>query len=204
MSYDTDQARLVDRIQARSFYQAKVAGAQFISIAWVAKKLKRSKTWVKSNWKKEPRDCSPDFLNCGPPEILSQESKEVIGQSFCHQRGSCRELAKEILARWRKKRSKDTIHRFIRKSGYRPFHVVSKPLKTNLNRDNRLFLAEFVKDYDEADFLNFAFSNEFFLFTRLGSQIIRTIEFGHWTLAKSMIPKDFDLWLKTPIASDYS
>jgi len=49
MSYDTDQARLVDRIQARSFYQAKVAGAQFISIAWVAKKLKRSKTWVKSN-----------------------------------------------------------------------------------------------------------------------------------------------------------
>jgi len=127
--------------------------------------------------KKDPRDCFSDFSNCGRPEILSQESKEVIGQSFCHQRGSCRELAKEILARRRKKRSKDTIHRFIRKSGYRPFHVVSKPLKTNLNRDNRLFLAEFVKDYDEVDFLNFAFSDEF-LFTRLGSQIIRTIKFG--------------------------
>jgi len=40
--------------------------------------------------------------------------------------------------------------------------VVSKPLKTDLNRENRLFLAEFVKDYDEADFLNFAFSDEFF------------------------------------------
>ena len=73
-------------------------------------------------------------------------------------------MAKEILARRGKKRSKDTIHRFIRKGGYRPFHVVSKPLKTNLNRDNRLFLAEFVKDYDEADFLNFAFSDEFFIY----------------------------------------
>ena len=57
MSYDTDQARFIDRIQASAFYQAKIAGATFISIPWVAKKLKRSKNWVKTNWKKDPWEC---------------------------------------------------------------------------------------------------------------------------------------------------
>ena len=171
MSFDSETARLIDRIQATAFYQAKLAlikdkspGANVISIAWVAKKLRRSKHWVKDNWKKKPEDCFADFSECGRPEILSQESKNIIEQSYCHQRGSCRELAKEILAKRGKKRSQMAIHRFVRKSGRRPFHSISKPLKTDLNRENRLFLADFVKDYDEGDFLNFAFSDEFFIY----------------------------------------
>ena len=70
MSYDSETARLIDRIQATAFYQAKVAlikdkspGANVISIAWVAKKLRRSKQWVKDNWKKKPEDCFADFRN---------------------------------------------------------------------------------------------------------------------------------------------
>jgi len=72
-------------------------------------------------------------------------------QSFLYQRGSCRELAKEILAKRGKEHCKSTIHNFMIKSGHRPFRVIAKPLKTNLNRENRLFLANFVKNFDEAE-----------------------------------------------------
>ena len=65
MSYDSETARFIDRIQASAFYQAKQEGADFISIAWVAKKLKRSKAWVKQNWKKKPQDCFTDFSTRG-------------------------------------------------------------------------------------------------------------------------------------------
>ena len=127
MSFDSESARLIDRIQASAFYQAKLAGANFISIDWVAKKLRRSKRWVTRNWKKKPEDCFSDFSKCGRPETLSQETKEIIGQSFLYQRGSCRELAKEILAKRGKEHCKSTIHNFMIKSGRRPFHVIAKP-----------------------------------------------------------------------------
>jgi len=83
---------------------------------------------VKDNWKKKPENCFADFSECGRPEILSQESKNIIEQSYCRQRGSCRELAKEILAKRGKKGSRMAIHRFVRKLGGRPFHIISKPI----------------------------------------------------------------------------
>lgn len=165
MSFDSEPARIVDRIQACAFYQAKLAGATFISIGWVAKKLKRPKSWVQRNWKKKPHDCFTNFSNAGRPESLSQESKAIINASVGAQGGSSRKLAGEILTKRAKRHSKDTVRRFMRKQGLRPFHVIAKPLKTDLNREDRLFLAEFVKDYDETDFLNFAFSDEFFIYS---------------------------------------
>ena len=81
MSFDSESARLIDRIRASAFYQAKLAGANFISIDWVAKKLRRSKRWVTRNWKKKPEDCFSDFSKCGRPETLSQETKEIIGRN---------------------------------------------------------------------------------------------------------------------------
>ena len=54
MSFDSESARLIDRIRASAFYQAKLAGGNFISIDWVAKKLRRPKRWVTRNWKKKP------------------------------------------------------------------------------------------------------------------------------------------------------
>ena len=80
MSFDSETARLIDRIRASAFYQAKSAlikakspGAEIISIAWVDKTLKRSKRWVQDNWKKKPEDCFADFSKCGRPESLSDE-----------------------------------------------------------------------------------------------------------------------------------
>jgi hypothetical protein len=42
MSIDSEEARLVDRIRATAFYQAKMAGATFITRKWVADQLNRS------------------------------------------------------------------------------------------------------------------------------------------------------------------
>ena len=80
MSFDSEEAHLIDRIQASAYYQTKQAGASFISIAWVLKMLRRSKTWVKENWKK-PADCFTDFLKAGRPVSLSQETKNIIKAS---------------------------------------------------------------------------------------------------------------------------
>ena len=102
MSFDSEEARLVDRIQATAFYQAKLAGANFITRQWVAKKLKRSEDWVTKNWTKNPMDCFGDFSKCGRPESLSQESKDIIKSGIGLQRKSCRALSGEILAKRQK------------------------------------------------------------------------------------------------------
>lgn len=164
MSFDSETARFIDRIRATAFYQAKQEGATFISIAWVAKKLKRPKSWVNRNWKKKPEQCFTDFSTRGRPLSLSQETKEIINAGIGVQGGSCRKLAAEILTKRSKRHSKDSVHRFLKKTGHRAFHVIQKPLKTDINREDRLFLANYTKDYDEADFMNFAFSDEFFIY----------------------------------------
>ena len=53
MSFDSEEARLVDRIQATAFFQAREAGASFMTKKWVADRLKRSEQWVKDNWTKK-------------------------------------------------------------------------------------------------------------------------------------------------------
>ena len=45
MSFDTEEARMVDRIKACAFFEAREAGANFITKKWVANKLKRSEIW---------------------------------------------------------------------------------------------------------------------------------------------------------------
>ena len=42
MGFDSEEARLVDRIQATAFFQAKEADVIFITKKWVADRLKRS------------------------------------------------------------------------------------------------------------------------------------------------------------------
>ena len=57
MSFDSEETRLADRIQATAFFQAREAGASFITKKWVANRLKRSEEWVKQNGRKKPIDC---------------------------------------------------------------------------------------------------------------------------------------------------
>lgn len=103
MGANSEEARLVDRIQATAFFQAREAGASFITKKWVADRLKRSESWIKRNCEKNPMECFADFSKCGTPENLSQESKAIISEGVALQRKSCRELAKEILRQREKK-----------------------------------------------------------------------------------------------------
>ena len=73
MSFDSEEARLVDRIRATAFFRAKDAGATFITKNWVADRLKRSE-----DWRKKLMQCFTDFSKCGCPETLSQESTDII------------------------------------------------------------------------------------------------------------------------------
>ena len=139
------------------------AGATFITRKWIATKLKRSERWVTENWRKNPVDCVTEFHG-GRPDSLSQESQQIVLASTGLQRRSCRKVAYEILQKRQKLHGKDVVHRFLRKEGLKPFHVISKPLKTNMNTEDRLFLAKFVEKHDEIDFLHFAFSDEFFVY----------------------------------------
>jgi len=82
MSFDSEEARLVDRIQATAFLQAREAGASFITKKWVADRLKRGEQWVKENWRKKPMECFTDFSKVGRPASLSQESKDIINSGI--------------------------------------------------------------------------------------------------------------------------
>ena len=50
MNFDSEEARLVDRIQATAFFQAKEAGATFITKKWVAARLLIIRIINKSNF----------------------------------------------------------------------------------------------------------------------------------------------------------
>ena len=46
------------------------------------------------------------------------------------------------------------------------FHVVQKPLKTEKNKEDRLWFCDYLQDYDSEDFLHLAPSDEFFIYTQ--------------------------------------
>ena len=80
---DSEKKRFVDSIRAVTFRGACDAGASFISRSWVALRLGRSKDIVKCNWNKSLDDCEAKFA-VGRPEVLSQESKDIVIEGSCH------------------------------------------------------------------------------------------------------------------------
>jgi len=57
-----------------------------------------------------------------------------------------------------------TVHHERHRQGLKPFHVISKPLKTNTHIEDRKWLANFVTDWTEEDFLHMAPSDEFYIY----------------------------------------
>jgi hypothetical protein len=57
-----------------------------------------------------------------------------------------------------------TIHNERYRQGLKPFHVIAKLLKTNTHIEDRKWLAKFVDDWTEEDFMNMAPSDEFFVY----------------------------------------
>ncbi|CEF71090.1 Hypothetical protein SRAE_X000041700 [Strongyloides ratti] len=133
MPNDSEKKRIIDRIQAITFY------------------------------KKNPLDCFTDFSNRGRPSILTQDSREIIQQSLQKQNKSCRELSKEILIKNNISISKDTINRFLKKNN-KASKVVDNSLNTQINKEDILFLAMQVKSFNNNNFMQFVFSDEFFIY----------------------------------------
>jgi len=161
---DSDLIKEIDRIMAVAWRMAMEAGATFINRNWIARRLKRSPNWVTVHWKKTPEECLIDRSDGGRPCQLSQESKDIILHASGQQHRSCRQVAEEILNKRAKTHSRESVRRFRFNSGIHPFRVIAKPLKTETHISDRLWLASEMSSMDEADFLSFAFSDEFFVY----------------------------------------
>ena len=92
---DSEKKRFVDCIRAVMFREAHDAGASFISRSWVALRLARSEDFVKRNWNKSLGNCEAEFAG-GRPEVLSQESKDIVIEGSCRRKKSCMQLSQEI------------------------------------------------------------------------------------------------------------
>jgi hypothetical protein len=162
---DSDDKRLIDQAAAVAFRMARDAGAPFINRDWISNILGRTPRWVTNYWNKQLNELEmPDRAGAGRPQVLSQESRNVIVEARCFQRKGCRKMVGELFARRNKTVDHTTIWRNRRAVGEKPFHVISKPLKSETHKADRLWLAERVQEFDELDFRHFAFSDEFFVY----------------------------------------
>ena len=183
---DSEELRFIDRIRAVAYKEAKDEGAGFITKLWIAKKLNRSEKFVQRNWTKKYEECSTDFSDCGREEILSQESKDIIEANMKKKTRSLAVITAEIIEKRAKPSlARNTVRNYLLYTGAKPFHEVACCLKTEKNREDRLWFANFLSDWGEEDFLNLAPSDECFVYT------IRKPNFQNdriWARSKSEIP----------------
>ena len=160
---DCKKVRNVDQIVSWTFRIAKDLQPGTISRSWVANFLKRSGTFVKRNWHVNPYEV---LLNEEEEESpLSQESKEIIRNILSRpKKMSVREMLEEIRRKRKKKKSIGVVYRFLKEKKARAFHQISKPKIPPSGAENRLLFCEFLRDWDENDFMFLAPSDEFFIY----------------------------------------
>jgi len=165
-SGDSEDLRLVDRIRVMTFKEARDAGASFITQSWVANRVKRSIRFVKEHWNGNPYEAK---MNVAPVGIggrqFSDASKELVQHHAGKQKRSVRLMAKLIEEERGKTRNYRTVHRELQRMGFKPFHVVAKPMKSQITVENRLWFADFLRDWDEEDFFHVAPSDEFYVYS---------------------------------------
>ena len=66
---------------------------------------------------------------------------------------------------WGKNVTSKTVGNYRARSGFKPFHVIPKPMKTALNIEDRLWFCDFLRNWGTDDFLHLAPSDEFFIWT---------------------------------------
>ena len=159
---DTKRLWEIDRIVAWSFFIAKSLPPETLSRSWVATYLKRSEEWVKKNWRNSPYVVEMDN---DEQRALSQESKTVIREFLAHpKKKSVRQMMVDLERKRRKKHSFGTIYNFLREEKARAFHIVSKPKISAKSAENRLQFCDFLRNWDEDDFMHLAPSDEFFVY----------------------------------------
>lgn len=166
--HDSEEQRIVDRIRCITYREIRdemiaTTGESFITRSWISERLRRSEDWVRRNWNKTIDECYTQFGN-GRPQVLSQESKDVISSASGVRGNSSRKVAREILEKTKQRVSRMTVNRERHRQGLKPFHVIAKPLKTNTHIEDRKWLANYVANWTEEDFMHVAPSDEFYIY----------------------------------------
>ncbi|CAF1067663.1 unnamed protein product [Rotaria sordida] len=162
-AYDTEQQRMIDRIKYIAFREARDAGATFIDRQWIAEKIHRTTRFVTAWWEKSYDQCFADYSNTGPKLKLSQGSQDISRKANGQQGKSCSIVAKEIAESQKEYVTPRTINNYRHREALKPFHVVSRPLKSETHISDRLWLCDWLKDWTEEDFLHLAPSDEFYV-----------------------------------------
>jgi transposase len=163
--FDSEKVRFVDRVRAITFREAKEAGASFISRSWIAARIRRSETFVKDNWNKDPYTCD---MNTAPIGLggrkLSEESKQILSRETGKRKRSVRYMTALLEEERGKPRARETVRSELHRMGFKPFHTVKKPMKSELNIEDRIWFCAFLRDWGEEDFMHLAPSDEFFVY----------------------------------------
>lgn len=164
---DTEEKRFIDRIRAITFKEARDNGANYITRQWVAERIGRSEEFVKLNWNRDPYDSKMDKVAIGKSGyVMNEHEKRIIRLSSGKQRKSSRKLTQQIATARGDGPcpSRRTIQRYMQSIKMKPFHVIKKPHKSPLQRENRLTFCEHLRLWDENDFLHVVCSDEFFVY----------------------------------------
>jgi hypothetical protein len=164
-TYDTEQQRILDRIKCIAFREARDAGATFINRQWIADRIHRTTRFVTEWWEKSYDGCFADYSECGRKLKLSDASRNLILSASGKQRKSIYVMAKEIAEKHNEYVVPKTIANYRHREGIKPFHVISRPLKTETHISDRLWFCDWLKDWTQQDFLHLAPSDEFYVWT---------------------------------------
>ena len=201
---DSREMCRIDRIVAWTFKIARDLKPGTISRSWVASFLKRSELFVTRNWRNNPYDALTEEDE-EEQRALSQESKEIIREFLLRpKKQSVRTMVAHVQKKRHKKRSYGTIYNFLKEEKAKAFHMISKPWITELNVANRLDFCEFLRDWDENDFLFLAPSDEFFVYAdrkpnsqndRIWAYSLEDISDEHRIRKKTKFPKCVGIFL---------
>jgi hypothetical protein len=94
----SEQNRMIHRIRAITYREARDSGADFITKKWVTMRLGRSESWVTRNWRKTYKEILTHFGK-GRPQIMSQESKSIVLEASNRRRKSNSVLSQDIASK---------------------------------------------------------------------------------------------------------
>ncbi|CAF3440627.1 unnamed protein product, partial [Rotaria sp. Silwood2] len=124
---DSEEQRFLDRIRCITYREIRDemiarTGDSFITRRWISEKPRRSERWVQQHWNKTTEECYTQF-GSGRPEILSQDSKDIITSASDIRGRSSRKVTREILEKTGQRVSHMTVYRERYRQGLKPFHV---------------------------------------------------------------------------------
>ena len=171
---DSMFVKMIDRVQAITFKTARDTFVKsmnrpsgvdpnLFSRSWIAKQIRRSETFVRVNWEKHPYEVQ-EAAKSGAPMKLSQGTVKVIEHNSNKKKRSGKQVAEEILKKRGKVVSPRLVCAYRKQLGLKPFHEIRKPSITPANREDRLWFANYLSEWNEDDFLNLAVSDEFYLY----------------------------------------